>query len=75
MGFEPILSESQSEVLTANTKVTPKKITTIEKHTQVRGSEGTIPTMACASPSVFIYGRGTENRTRIYWLKASYSSR
>jgi len=24
---------------------------------------------------VFIYGRGTENRTRIYWLKASYSSR
>ena len=31
--------------------------------------------MACASPSVFIYGRGTENRTRIYWLKASYSSR
>ena len=46
MGFEPILSESQSEVLTANTKVTPKKT-----------------------------GRGTENRTRIYWLKASYSSR
>ncbi len=46
MGFEPILSESQSEVLTANTKVTPKKTTTIEKHTQVRGTEGTIPAMA-----------------------------
>ena len=33
MEFESILSESQSEVLTADTKVTPKKTTTIEKHT------------------------------------------
>jgi hypothetical protein len=24
---------------------------------------------------VFLYGRGTENRTLIYWLKASYFSR
>ncbi len=46
MEFESMLSESQSEVLTADTKVTPKKTTTIEKHTQVRGTEGTKPAMA-----------------------------
>ena len=46
MEFESILSESQSEVLTADTKVTPKKTITIEKHTRVRGTEGTIPAMA-----------------------------
>ena len=25
--------------------------------------------------NVFLYGRGTENRTLIYWLKASYFNR
>ena len=49
---------------------TLKKTTTIDKHTQVRGSEGTIPTMACASPSVFIYGTSSEIRTHDQRIKS-----
>ena len=39
MGFEPILSESQPEVLTANTNVTPKLSILV----RVEGLEPSIP--------------------------------
>ena len=51
----------------------------IETHSFTAATLEVLPlhrlSVSARSLSVFLYGRGTENRTLIYWLKASYFSR